>query len=288
MNKKKSVKKVFIVFLLILVIFVMFIVGYFLNKLYSNKGNIGEEIPNLENSVSEIGELKTNKEKSSNPPDIVLYYGLDIKTEDLELSIPYTKENMEKYEITYYNYEKGEYLGETTGKLEETYEGVSQVSNTKKIAISEKYDAIPRKYKTIENIPSELEELSKYDKLEIQSIDLDGDNTLEYIVACSTYSKNTTSSTNYTNYSEILIYNNEFKKIATLVKAENQFWEPEGEITSEFFCSLNDVEYIDIDNDGIMEIIVDKNVYEGVGINIYKYQDGKITGDIDCTISVLP
>ena len=163
------------------------------------------------------------------------------------------------------------------------------MSNTKKIAISEKYDAIPRKYTIIKNLPSQLKEYADSNNIETQSIDLDGDNNCEYVVAYSSYaSPEDYDIEKYTNYSEILIFDNNFNKIATLVTAKDQYWENNGTVTDEFFCSLADVEYIDIDNDNIMEILVDTHIYEGIGVNIYKYEKGNIKGNTDYALSVLP
>ena len=225
----------------------------------------------------------------SNTDNIVLYNGLDIACTDLDSSISYNDENKENYEITYYNYENGKFLGESKGKLEQTYEGVASVSNTKKVAMSQKYDAIPRKYKTIEDLPDELSEYANNNNVELHSIDLDGDNTLEYVLAYSSSTSPEDSNVEeYSNSSEILVFDSNFNKIASLAYSQNQFWEHDGIITDEFFLSLADVEYIDIDNDNIMEILLNTNVYEGNGVNIYKYKNGVIVGDIDCNINALP
>ena len=137
-------------------------------------------------------------------------------------------------------------------------------------------------------MPKELYELADCNKVEIQSVDLDGDGKKEYIVASNSYASPEDYDTDtYTNYSDISLYDNKFKKIATLIKAKDQYREGDGKITSEFFCSLDDVEYIDIDDDGIMEVLVDLNYWENIGVNSYKYKDGKITGETECEINPL-
>lgn len=137
-------------------------------------------------------------------------------------------------------------------------------------------------------MPEELYELADCNKVEIQSVDLDGDGKKEYIVASNSYASPEDYDTDtYTNYSDISLYDNKFKKIAILVKAKDQFREVDGKITSEFFCCLDDVEYIDIDDDGIMEVLVDLNYWENIGVNSYKYKDGKITGETECEINPL-
>ena len=244
----------------------------------------------LKNSLNENNGADKNNTviKEESKEKIILYKGLDFSDGKNLNDITYNEANKKKYEIEYFNYENGEKLEKSNGNLVETYEGISAVENVKKIAISVEYDAIPRKYTTIEELPKELYELADCNKVEIQSVDLDGDGKKEYIVASNSYASPEDYDTDtYTNYSDISLYDNKFKKIATLIKAKDQYREVDGKITSEFFCSLDDVEYIDIDDDGIMEVLVDLNYWENIGVNSYKYKDGKITGETECEINPL-
>lgn len=244
----------------------------------------------LKNSSNENNGADKNNTaiKEESKEKIILYKGLDFSDGKNLNDITYNEANKKKYEIEYFNYENGEKLEKSKGNLVETYEGISAVENVKKIAISVEYDAIPRKYTTIEELPEELYELADCNKVEIQSVDLDGDGKKEYIVASNSYASPEDYDTDtYTNYSDISLYDNKFKKIATLIKAKDQYREVDGKITSEFFCSLDDVEYIDIDDDGIMEVLVDLNYWENIGVNSYKYKDGKITGETECEINPL-
>lgn len=244
----------------------------------------------LKNSSNENNGADKNNTaiKEESKEKIILYKGLDFSDGKNLNDITYNEANKKKYEIEYFNYENGEKLEKSKGNLVETYEGISAVENVKKIAISVEYDAIPRRYTTIEWLPKELYELADCNKVEIQSVDLDGDGKKEYIVASNSYASPEDYDTDtYTNYSDISLYDNKFKKIATLIKAKDQYREVDGKITSEFFCSLDDVEYIDIDDDGIMEVLVDLNYWENIGVNSYKYKDGKITGETECEINPL-
>lgn len=244
----------------------------------------------LKNSSNENNGADKNNTaiKEESKEKIILYKGLDFSDGKNLNDITYNEANKKKYEIEYFNYENGEKLEKSKGNLVETYEGISAVENVKKIAISVEYDAIPRRYTTIEGLPKELYELADCNKVEIQSVDLDGDGKKEYIVASNSYASTEDYDTDtYTNYSDISLYDNKFKKIATLIKAKDQYREVDGKITSEFFCSLDDVEYIDIDDDGIMEVLVDLNYWENIGVNSYKYKDGKITGETECEINPL-
>lgn len=244
----------------------------------------------LKNSSNENNGADKNNTaiKEESKEKIILYKGLDFSDGKNLNDITYNEANKKKYEIEYFNYENGEKLEKSKGNLVETYEGISAVENVKKIAISVEYDAIPRRYTTIEGLPKELYELADCNKVEIQSVDLDGDGKKEYIVASNSYASPEDYDTDtYTNYSDISLYDNKFKKIDTLIKAKDQYREVDGKITSEFFCSLDDVEYIDIDDDGIMEVLVDLNYWENIGVNSYKYKDGKITGETECEINPL-
>lgn len=244
----------------------------------------------LKNSSNENNGADKNNTaiKEESKEKIILYKGLDFSDGKNLNDITYNEANKKKYEIEYFNYENGEKLEKSKGNLVETYEGISAVENVKKIAISVEYDAIPRRYTTIEGLPKELYELADCNKVEIQSVDLDGDGKKEYIVASNSYASPEDYDTDtYTNYSDISLYDNKFKKIATLIKAKDQYREVDGKITSEFFCSLDDVEYIDIDDDGIMEVLVDLNYWENIGVNSYKCKDGKITGETECEINPL-
>lgn len=273
-NKKIKVSFKVVIALIIIVVIIGIAFAICILKNSSNENNGADK----NNTVIK----EESKEK------IILYKGLDFSDGKNLNDITYNEANKKKYEIEYFNYENGEKLEKSKGNLVETYEGISAVENVKKIAISVEYDAIPRKYTTIEELPEELYELADCNKVEIQSVDLDGDGKKEYIVASNSYASPEDYDTDtYTNYSNISLYDNKFKKIAILVKAKDQFREVDGKITSEFFCCLDDVEYIDIDDDGIMEVLVDLNYWENIGVNSYKYKDGKITGETECEINPL-
>ncbi len=219
---------------------------------------------------------------------IILYNGLDLSKAlpDIEMSIPYTDKNKEKYEISYYNYENGNFLGITSGKLEQSYEDVATVQNVSKLAISKDYNPIPRQATEITELPEQLIELTDFDTLAIQEIDLDGDGTKEHIII-GTSEKNNNSAT-YTNYSCVMLFDSNYNKIETLAYAQDQFWEHDGKVTDKFFISTDDLEYFDIDDDGKMEILLDENIYEGIGVSIYKYENGTVTGNTNQEIIALP
>ena len=223
----------------------------------------------------------------------ILYNGLEMERKigcqnisDMKIS----KETNKKYNTTYYNYENGKYLGITQGIFgNETYEGCSIVENVKTIAISEKYKAIPRQYETISELPKELEDMADYTTVDIQTIDLDGNDTKEYIVCYTiSYKSGEIGDGEPVAASGIMLFNDKYKKVCDLVTLEDGFGPYEKTEENKVFVSLNDVEYIDIDNDGIMEIITKIPMYEGTSISVVKYNNGKIEGEANIEASIEP
>ena len=248
---------------------------------------------NLTTSSNTISENSEKTESNYNTKNIVLYNGMEISTnvgvQDVS-NMKITNDNKNKYNTNYYNYENGKYISETKGIFgNETFEGYSVVSNVKKIAMTKKYNAIPREFKTIKDLPKELIDMADYTSVDINEIDLDGDSKKEYIV-CYTYNS---SNDDYDGgdmkaSSGIMLFDSNYKKISDLVSLENGFW---GNIKSEnnkVFISIKDVEYIDIDEDGTMEIIIKVPTYEGTKISILKYKDGVLNGEKSLKASVLP
>ena len=200
-----------------------------------------------------------------------------------------TVENKNKYEIVYYNYEKGQELAETRGVFGENdvYAGYSYVENVKKIAISKKYDAMPRKASKVEELPEKLNELADYTIINMEQIDLDGDEKLEYIVCVNKY----TNQGGYEDiseneaYSEIILFDYEFNKIATLASWNNKAFQ---EFSKEMCLQLEDVIYIDIDNDNNMEILISLPSYDASILSILKYSNGKVEGEINYKVNLEP
>ena len=250
--------------------------------IYKVNEKLGEYIEKLakENNIQE------NKYSKN----IILFKGMEISNKIGLQDVTDMRKNSEKdYNTKYYNYENGKYLNESNGLKEDTYERQFIISNVKKIAMTKKYNAIPREFKTIKSIPNELIDMLDYSSVEINEIDLDGDNKKEHII-CYTFE---TSNDDYEDgemqaLSGIMLMDENYKKIADLVTLDNGFW---GNIKSEenkIFLSLKDVEYIDLDEDGIMEIIIEIPTYEGTKISVLKYEKGVLSGEKDVKASVIP
>ena len=198
------------------------------------------------------------------------------------------KENYKKYNIKYYNYiDDGEirYTGKTMGVLGgengegEIYEGYGVVNNVEHIATSKKYNISPRNYKILDVAPKEL---YVNDDTKVMEIDLDGDSLSEYIV-CNLYQLDDEKSSEFDGISEIVLYDHSFKKIANLLKLKDD--DQDGWLSRVY---IDNVVCLDIDNDGIMEILVRVPGYEWVELSVLKYSNGKIEGETDIDVNVLP
>ena len=239
---------------------------------------------NYTGSTSFVTSFVGTIEEETSQENIILYKGIEIaKTTGIQTVADMEKNdsNINKYNNTYYNYENGKYEGTTVGDFgEETYEGFSVVRNVKKIAMTQNYNAIPREYTVIEELPEELSDMADYSSVDINEIDLDGDGNKEHLV-CYTinYAKGEIGDGEPQASSGIMLFDNNYRKIADLVTLENGFWANIKEEERKVFLSLDNVEYIDIDNDGIMEIIIEVPTYEEMEISIVKYVDNKIQGE---------
>ncbi len=247
MEKKNSKKVIVIVVLLLIVTLV--VAGIVLLPKLLNKNNIASK------------------------QQVILYNGLEMQPIVGVQYISDMQKNEEannKYNTTYYNYEKGAYQGTTQGSFgEETYEGYSVVQNVKKIAITQQYNAIPRNYTKTNRLPSQLKDLKQYSDFNVQTIDLDGDTKMETLVSYNMGTKQENGKTIYE--SAISLYDSEYSKIADLVKMKDDI-----QATP---ITLDNVEYFDIDNDGIMEIIIDIPTHEGTKISVLKYNKGVLEGE---------
>lgn len=229
-----------------------------------------------------------------NEKNIVLYNGIEISTKTgvqyLDV-IEINDKTNNKYNTTYYNYENGKYEGKTIGKFGEKiyYDEFSIVSNVKTIAMTQKYNAIPRNFTTIDELLEQLIEMADCSSVDIQAIDLDNDGKTEYIVCYTVNHKEGEIGDGEPEaFSKIMLLDDNYKKIANIVTLENGFWANVKEENYKIFLSINDVEYIDIDNDDIMEIIIEIPTYEGKEISILKYNKGNIEGEVNYKASVLP
>lgn len=246
----------------------------------------------LSNSISNnstsntVNTVSATNVKTLNEQLIVLYDGyiLDIsqmKVVDLQY-IDKTDINKDKYVITYYNYENFASQGSALGTLsDEIYEGVLAVENVGKIAVSEKFNCIPREVQVVNSVStavSDNNDLSKYDSIKNIIVDLDGNGTNENILILSN---------RQTGYSKISLVDFQGNKVADLAYIEKSKWE--SVTTEDYYLSISNIEVLDIDNDNVMEIILELPTYEGPPmISLLKYKNGELHGEKDYECSLLP
>ena len=238
-------------------------------------------------------ENKADSEKTDKTSEnFILYNGMEILIEPgvQEVSdMKFNDNTIKKYNTRYYNYEGGKYIGGTEGKFTtETYDGYAVVENVKRIAMSEKYEAIPREFKVIEELPEQLKEDGGYPDVKIHEIDLDGDGKFEHILCYNVDYDGKESEAEPEVFSGLMLFDENYEKIVDLVTLNNGFWGNIHDDERKIFITLDDIEYIDIDNDGIMEMIINVPTYDGTKISIVKYQNGEIEGDVDVQASVSP
>lgn len=274
----KSGMKNFIIVACCIIVIVLFAV-FSINR----RNNAEIESQRIENIISGIETnddvIDTVSDLAYNGTYFILYDGYEIKIKTGEqalVDMENSEGNNEKYNIKYYCYENGKSQEEKGEFGEETYEGVFIVQNVDKIAISEKYDAIPRKYKELKKLPEDMNLKLDYTDIEIVEVDLDGDETKEYLICYEIEDKE-----NDIAKSSIELYDSNYQKVATLMSLDTTYDDAE-------YLNLDDAEYIDIDNDGVMEIILNKPVYEGTSICIYKYVNGNIYGETDVKATLNP
>lgn len=234
-----------------------------------------------------VDAVDANSRKVMNENLIVLYNGLILDTTKMgqtELKyIDNSDKYKDKYIITYYNYESFGFKDSKLGTLSsQIYDGLVKIDNVGKVAISESYDAIPRDIKIVNAIPTIVSDknskIGDYDSTKAIITDLDGNGTEEYILILAN---------KLTGYSKITLMDSTGSKVADLAYIEKSKWE--SVTTEEYHLSLSNVEIIDVDNDGIMEILIEIPRYEGdPSISLLKYKNGDLSGDKNIECSLLP
>ena len=214
---------------------------------------------------------------------IMLYNGYEFSPKvglQMVSDMPIGDETDERYNISYYNYEKNKKLKKSDGDFgEETYEGYSVVSDVEQVAFSKDMDVLPRQSKELKNLPTKIKEMKdKYSEVSIEEIDLDGDHSLEYVLSLKKVEDDGT-------ISRIQLLDSNLNVIKTLATWDATDLEYEME---EDTIDLDNVMYFDFDDDGKMEILMDLPAYEGTLINIYRYDNHEVYGATDYNVTVEP
>ena len=238
------------------------------------------------NTSTTVSTSDADSRKVLNQEIIVLYNGLildasEMKVVDLQY-IDNSNEDKEDYVITYYNYENFEFNGSTLGTLSsQVLDGLIKIDNVDKVAISENYDAIPQDIQVINSIPTVVldnnSDFSDYDTKKTIICDLDGNDTNEYIVILANKSS---------GESKIVLVESTGYIKATIATMDKSGWET---ITTDgYYLSYSNIELIDIDNDGIMEILFELPTSSTTleQVSLLKYKSGDLSGETDvvCTL----
>ena len=225
-----------------------------------------------------------NTKKLMNESLVVLYNGLILDTTKMdEVKLQYLdskKEESDKYIITYYSYENYSFKESKLGIFSsQLYDGLVKIDGVGKVAISEDYDAMPRDVKVVNTVPAIVAEnnpkLVDYNSIKTLIVDLDGNGADEYILVLANKS---------TGYSKITLFDAKGSKVNDLASIEKSKWRKSG---AEYYLTINNVEIIDVDNDGIMEIVVE--IPHAVGdptVSLLKYSNGILSGKtgIECSL----
>ena len=248
--------------------------------------NISEEAVTTPSSTTvTIGEADSRK--VLNESIVVLYKGLILDIEEMGISqlkyIDNSNPSKDNYVITYFNYENYGFNNSTLGTLStQVVDGLVKIDNVGKVAISEKYDAIPREIQVINSIPAVVldnnSDLASYDTKKTIITDLDGNGTNEYILILAKKSKGESKI--------ILVESTGFIK-STIAKMDKNGWD--GVSSDGYYLSYSNIEILDVDNDGIMEIIFEIPTTNPVPseISLLKYKNGDLSGTTDYVCSLV-
>lgn len=249
--------------------------------------DIIDSATNTTTETNTVDAVDATNRKVMNENLIVLYNGLILDTTAMKKTelkyIDNADQYKDKYVITYYNYESFSFKESKLGTIStQIYDGLVKIENVGKIAISESYEAIPREIKVVNAIPTIVSDknpkIGDFDSKKAIITDLDGNGTEEYILILANKT---------TGYSKIVLLDSSGTKVADLAYIEKSKWE--SVTTEEYHLSLSNVEIIDIDNDGIMEILIELPRYEGdPSISLLKYKNGELQGDTNIECSLLP
>lgn len=226
-----------------------------------------------------------NTKKLMNESLVVLYNGLILDTTKMdEVALQYIdskNEESDKYIITYYSYENYSFKESKLGIFSsQLYDGLVKIDSVGKVAISEDYDAIPRDVKVVNTVPTIVSDnnpkLVDYDSIKTLIVDLDGNGADEYILILANKS---------TGFSKITLIDSKGSKVADLASIEKSKWKKDS--GAEYYLSINNVEVIDVDNDGIMEVVVE--IPHATGdptVSLLKYSNGVLSGKtgIECSL----
>ena len=241
---------------------------------------------------------------------IVLYYGIPIGTtyegvDTTGLNAEQIQQLKEKYNISYYLYNDGEFSAAAVGDLQEyTYENhwivrfgnIDEPEEYKhQIAISQDYNPYPRtpvitadgfaqEFLSGSAISNQITaKFEVYAKItELCTIDLEGNGTNEYIALFVDEDN---------NFFARCLINSSYEIVSYLTCFQDPFDNPAVLESDRLIYSYNLDKYheiADINNDGLMEILTYIPQYEGSMFKISAYDNGEFDGDFITWCSLVP
>lgn len=284
-------KKIIFLFLILAISIISF------SGCNSNTNNQNKE--NKDNSSENNAASQTNK--NINQPLVVLFCGISLDEKDMRIPVFDKKFDAEKiqeiynkYEREYYLYSDGALIGQSNGKIEERGLDYSwdisfgqEFDNKVEVAISKQFNPYPRQ---ITNISSDFNKEFEIDGKvfkavnnqfnvsatirEITKVDIDGEGKDEYIALA-------VDEQSYF-FAKCLI-DSDFNVVAylTVFKGKPQFADFDRILKYKYPCEI-----IDIDNDGVMEILLSLPTYEGFEYRIFKYKNRVFDGPFITRASV--
>lgn len=243
--------------------------------------------PVLNSNTTTVTTGEADSRKVLNESIIVLYKGLILDSDEMgvvELKyIDNSNPSKDNYVITYYNYENYGFKNSSLGTLStQVVDGLVKIDNVGKVSISERYEAIPREIQVVNSIPAVVldnnSDFANYDTKKTIITDLDGNGTNEYIVILAS---------KVTGESRIILAESTGFVKATLAKMDKSGWN--GISSDGYYLSYSNIEILDVDNDGIMEILFEVPTTNSTPsqISLLKYKNGELIGTIDYNCSLV-
>lgn len=221
--------------------------------------------------------------KKGNSPDdyFLLYNGALLDPQkDYQATVEIMKAeyDIDYFERFYYGPNGYISIGVPTDFYEDSFivQGVGRIASSYPYdmvpcgALSGICDGLPMEWKE----PIQLDGLIDYDSITYQEFDLDGDGRMEYLV-CLKNSKTVSS--------QLILFNNSGDCLGRLVTLKNgSEYGREGLYLSQELATP-----FDVDNDGIVELVISIPAYEPGGVAIVRYDGEKLVGakDIEATLA---
>lgn len=274
----------------LLTIFLLFLVGCI-----NSSANI-----TTKNSSGSLESIEVNKKEY-----VVLLNGVTINKNDQDINIEKANNDVvqklkAKYEVYYYAFRQGEFLGQFKGKIQprglDYYWEVAfdEEFPEPTIFISDKINVYPRPItynnllkNNIQHYTTVVNSIEKQFNVktiprEVIEVDLDNCGDNEYIVC-------TCSADDYPFY--VCLANSKGDIVSYIVAMKNNasvqsYIKNNKELLDLNFSIKKSILVIDIDNDGIIEIVTELPTYESFAFSVSKYNKGEFHGNYinECTI----